>query len=164
MFSDVVLKTGKIISVEKHPKADKLFIEKVDMGNGEIRQIVSGLVAYYREEELLGKTVIIVCNLKTANLRGYESQGMLLAAETEGKSKVEILTSDAPPGTPVLLNAISNQDTTATLSEITSEITIEQFFSVPISVTDNRVNICGKPLTINSKPIITIEVINGKVG
>jgi methionyl-tRNA synthetase len=79
-FSDLDLEVGEILSVEQHPHADKLFIEKVKLGDGE-RQIVSGLVGHYFPENLVGKKVVIVRNLATAKLRGVESHGMLLAAE-----------------------------------------------------------------------------------
>ncbi len=74
------LEVGRIIGVEKHPDAEKLFVEKVLLSDGE-RQIVSGLAGYYFPEELVGKKVVIVKNLKPAVLRGVESNGMLLAAE-----------------------------------------------------------------------------------
>ncbi|MBD3210307.1 methionine--tRNA ligase [Candidatus Micrarchaeota archaeon] len=79
-FSDLDLEVGEIISVEKHPDADKLFIEKIRLGDGE-RQIVSGLAGHYFPENLVGRKVVIVKNLAGAKLRGAESEGMLLAAE-----------------------------------------------------------------------------------
>ena len=79
-FADLDLEVGEITSVEKHPDADKLFIEKVKLGDEE-RQIVSGLAGHYFPENLVGKKVVIVKNLAAAKLRGVESQGMLLAAE-----------------------------------------------------------------------------------
>lgn len=79
-FQRVHLRVGVVTSVENHPKADKLYVLKVDLG-GEERQIVAGLKAFVKPEELLGKRVVIVANLQAAVLRGVESQGMLLAAE-----------------------------------------------------------------------------------
>jgi len=87
------LRVGKIIEVEEHPNADKLYVLKVDLGN-EIRTIVAGLKPYYSKEELKGKYVVIVANLEPKKLRGIESQGMLLAAD-DGKT-VAILTVDRP--------------------------------------------------------------------
>jgi len=74
---------ARIIKIERHPKADRLYIETLDDGSGLERVIVSGLVPFYREDELLGKNIIIVNNLKPAKLRGIESKGMLLAASTK---------------------------------------------------------------------------------
>ena len=75
---------AKIVEIARHPKADKLYVETVDLGT-ERRQIVSGLVPYYREEELLGHCIVLVANLKPAQLRGVESNGMLLAAQPDAR-------------------------------------------------------------------------------
>ncbi|HVL86397.1 MAG TPA: methionine--tRNA ligase [Candidatus Thermoplasmatota archaeon] len=79
-FAKLDLRVGLVTSVEDHPKADKLYVLKVDLGDGE-RQIVAGLRGHVAREALLGKRVVIVANLAPATLRGVESQGMLLAAE-----------------------------------------------------------------------------------
>ncbi len=76
----VELKVGQIKEVEKVAKSKKLYKLKVDVGEKELRTIVSGLVPYYTEEELAGKQVVVVTNLQPAKLCGVESQGMLLAA------------------------------------------------------------------------------------
>lgn len=83
-FKKMDLQTGTIIEVEKHPKADKLYILQVDLGKDTV-QIVSGLVDSFSIEELQNKKVVVVANLKPAVLRGVESQGMILAAEDNGK-------------------------------------------------------------------------------
>lgn len=154
-FNCILLKAGRIINIERHPKADKLYIEKIDMGNGEIRQIVSGLVPFYKEEELLNKTIIVVSNLKPANLRGTLSSGMLLAAENEDRSVVEVLSPEAEPGTIITIEkTIPKSD----------EITIDDFFSFPLSVKDNVLNYQGKNLMANGKEIKSSKVVNGKVG
>jgi methionyl-tRNA synthetase len=92
-FSTLDLEVGEILSVENHPDAEKLFVEKVKLGDGE-RQIVSGLVGYYFPENLVGKKVVIVKNLAPAKLRGVESQGMLLAAE--GRERAPMHDGKAP--------------------------------------------------------------------
>jgi methionyl-tRNA synthetase len=78
-FAKVKLKTVIITSAERVPKSDKLVRLQVDTG-GESRQIVAGIAKHYRPEDLVGKTVVIVSNLKPARLMGLESQGMVLAA------------------------------------------------------------------------------------
>ena len=83
-FDKVKFKVGEIISAEDHPKADKLLVFKVKLGE-EVRQIVSGIKQYYEAEELIGKKVVVVTNLKPIKLRGVESKGMILAAEKDGK-------------------------------------------------------------------------------
>lgn len=154
-FSTLNLRVGKIIEVKKHPEADKLYVEKVDLGNGETRQIVSGLVAYYTEEELLGKKIIVAYNLKSAKLRGVLSEGMLLAAETRKKKTVEVISPDEPVGSVVKVgDSVPNSET----------ITIEDFFSVPMRVENYEVLFNGEPLTINGNKISVENVEKGKVG
>lgn len=82
-FAKTELKVGKVISCEKVEGADKLLKETVDLGNGDIRTIVSGIAKSYTPEEMVGKKVVIVSNLKPAKLRGIESQGMVLCAVDE---------------------------------------------------------------------------------
>lgn len=79
-FAKLELRVAKVIKCEAHPKADKLLVLTVKLGPEE-RSIVSGIKAWYKPEDLLGKSVIIVANLKPVKLRGIESQGMILAAE-----------------------------------------------------------------------------------
>ena len=75
----VDLRVGKIVSAERVEKSEKLVKLKVDIGT-ETRQVVAGIGKSYTPEELMGKSIVIVANLKPAKLMGIESQGMLLAA------------------------------------------------------------------------------------
>ncbi len=79
-FAKLDLRVGKIIEADLHPKADKLLVFKVKVGD-ETRQIVSGIRKWYKPEDLIGKKVVVVMNLKPIKLKGVESQGMLLAAD-----------------------------------------------------------------------------------
>ena len=85
-FSKLDLRVGKVLSCERHPDADKLFILQVDIGEEKPRQIVSGLAQSYTPGQVMGKTIVVIANLKKAVIRGVESNGMLLA----GKSGKEI--------------------------------------------------------------------------
>jgi tRNA-binding protein len=104
-FSKVELKVGLIKSAERI-EGTRLLKLIVDLG-GEERQIISGIAEYYSPEQLIGKKVIVVANLKPKMIRGFESQGMILAAgckEDEDKGiKPTLLTvdGDVPPGTRV---------------------------------------------------------------
>ena len=82
-FEKVQLKVGTIVECEKVPKADKLLCSKVDLGEGSPRTIVSGIAKYYTPEEMVGKQVVVVTNLKPVKLRGIESQGMVLCASDD---------------------------------------------------------------------------------
>ena len=95
------LRLGRVIEAEAHPKADKLLVLKVDLGK-EQRQLVAGLREYYRPEELVGKTVVVLANFEPRKLRGIWSQGMVLAGVEEG-GEVGLITCDKQlkPGTKV---------------------------------------------------------------
>ncbi len=102
-FKKVDMKVGRIESAEDHPDADNLLVLQTDVGEGEPRTLVAGLVGHYEKDELEGKQVVVVTNLEPARLRGVESQGMVLAAQ-EGDDNVVLLTLDEEmsPGSPVL--------------------------------------------------------------
>lgn len=91
-FSDLDLKVAQIKEVKDHPNADKLYILKLDLGIEE-KQIVSGLKLAYKPEELLNKKIIVINNLEHSNIRGVESQGMLLAVEDDS-GKLSLLTTE----------------------------------------------------------------------
>ncbi|MCA9670715.1 MAG: methionine--tRNA ligase subunit beta [Myxococcales bacterium] len=91
-FAKVQLRVAEILSVEPHPNADKLLKIKVHDGERE-RQIIAGIAAWYQPDELVGKRIVIVANLKPAKLRGELSEGMLLAAD-DSDGKLGVLTPD----------------------------------------------------------------------
>ncbi|KPU27498.1 methionine--tRNA ligase [Caloranaerobacter sp. TR13] len=82
-FDKIDLRVAKVIEAKKHPNADKLLVLQLEVGD-EKRQVVSGIAKYYNPEDLVGKNVILVANLKPIKLRGIESHGMVLAA-SKGK-------------------------------------------------------------------------------
>ncbi|MBR7152040.1 MAG: methionine--tRNA ligase [Clostridia bacterium] len=95
-FMNVELRTAKILSCEKVPKAKKLLKLQIDLGY-EQRQVVSGIAKWYAPEDLIGKTIIVVANLKPATLCGIESNGMILASGEE-TVRVVFLAEDTPLG------------------------------------------------------------------
>ena len=97
-FSKIELKTGTILKCEKHPKADKLLVSQIDVGNGDVRQIVSGIATHFTPEDMVGRQVIVVTNLKPAKLRGVESQGMILVGETANDEQLALAACDLPNG------------------------------------------------------------------
>ncbi|MDR2305302.1 MAG: methionine--tRNA ligase [Treponema sp.] len=170
-FSNTLdLRVAKIVKIERHPKADKLYIETLEIGNAdgtfEERVIVSGLVPFYKEEGLLGKHIIVAYNLKAAKLRGVESKGMLLAASDmngepgeDGKpaERCEVLdASGIPTGTRVVLEGTESGNPP-------EEIDIDTFFSVPMLVKDSAVTVGGKALCLDGKPIKTVIIGEGEV-
>jgi methionyl-tRNA synthetase len=99
-FQKLELRVAEIKEVHNHPDADKLYVLKVDAG-GEERQLVAGLRPYMTADKLLGKKVVIVANLEPAQLRGVESQGMLLAAQDGDHVTILTPDEDVPPGSVV---------------------------------------------------------------
>lgn len=102
-FKKVEIRIGKILSAEKVDGTDKLLRLSVDMGEEKPRQIVSGIAAYYPDPlTLVGVKCAFAANLEPRTIRGFESQGMILAATTEGGGFALLTPSnDIPPGTPL---------------------------------------------------------------
>jgi len=90
-FKRLDIRIGTVTEVEKVPGSDKLYKLQVDIG-GELRQIVTGLVDWYTADDLAGKVIAVVLNMKPAKIFGQWSYGMLLAAEIDGK--LALLTTD----------------------------------------------------------------------
>lgn len=85
-------RVGRIVTAKKHPDADSLYVEEVDVGEGKMRTVVSGLVRFIPEAEMQNRMAVLLCNLKPAKMRGVTSEAMVMCASTP--EKVEIL---APP-------------------------------------------------------------------
>jgi len=152
-FEDVDLEIGQITEVKKHPDAEKLYIEKIKMKEGE-RQVVSGLVPYYAADELLDKKVIIVKNLMPAELRGVESQGMLLVAEDKDENVELLSSSDWNIGDKVSLEIEGHPK---------PHISFKEFSKIKLEVKDNKVLADGDQLYVNGKELKTKNVKEGKV-
>ncbi len=159
----VDLRAATITAVTQHPEADKLFIETLDDGTPEGRTIVSGLVGHYTAEELIGRTIIVVANLKPAKLRGVKSEGMLLAASAgEGDAEVvDVLFLDGvAPGTALHLSGMEAQRP----AEPPKRIKVDAFFELPIHVEDGVVMVGQAPLLAGDTPVTTTRVRTGSVG
>ncbi|MCL2374337.1 MAG: class I tRNA ligase family protein, partial [Treponema sp.] len=170
------LRVAKILKIERHPKADKLYIETLEVANAdgsiEERVIVSGLVPFYKEEDLLNKKIIMAYNLKPAKLRGVESRGMLLAAsdrrgpvgeDGNPTERVEVLDAgDIPIGTRVFLEGLEPADA-KDMPEPPPEIDIDAFFSISIETKEKTVMAGGRALTLEGKRITTEIVSDGAV-
>ena len=169
IFGHLDLEVGQILSVEKHPNAEKLFIERVLLSDGE-RQIVSGLVGHYFAEELVGKKVVILKNLKPAMLRGVESRGMLLAAEgrEHAPSKVErggglesaavevVFCDQSKVGEKIMQKGERTNSKTL--------LTFDEFKKIKIEVRDFVIMAEGKTLSTESEELRMKNVKEGIVG
>ena len=159
----IVLKTARIMEVSRHPDADKLYVLKVDDGRIKDRIIVSGLVGFFTEEELLNKDIVIADNLKPRKMRGIDSNGMLLAASYEKEDGDEVLELVSAPnasvGTRLTLKGYEES-----FNDDAKMISADTFFSVPIKVVSGIVQIEGVPLLVDGKEIEAQIVLNGDVG
>jgi methionyl-tRNA synthetase len=105
-FSKIDLRVARVIGVKDHPNADTLYMLHLDLGTIGKRVIIAGMKPFYSKEEITGKKIIIVSNLKPANIRGIKSNGMLLAAD-DNKGTCSLLDpGKADPGTEVLVEGI----------------------------------------------------------
>jgi len=155
---DIQLVVGKIVEIERHPEAEKLYVEKIDCGEAEPRTIVSGIVPYYKEEELLGKNVVVVANLKPTKLRGIKSMGMILAAEDKDENVEVIFPEAAEPGTPVVLAGDTRENREY------KRLKASRFFEIPLRAEDHIVKTGETALTVNGEELKTSTVKNGEVG
>jgi methionyl-tRNA synthetase len=144
------LKVAKIIEVNDHPDADKLYVLQLDLGE-EKRQLVAGLKGHYTKEELKDKKIIVVTNLKYAKLRGVESQGMLLAGD-DGKS-VGVLTCDKSwPGDSVFVDGLENSE---------EKIKFEDFQKIRIEIKNGNALFDGKKLKTQKENVKSEKVGDG---
>lgn len=111
-FERLDIRVGKILSVDVHPDAESLYLEKVDVGEDEPRTIISGLRKYCTIEEISDQYVLVLCNLKPRKMRGIVSHGMLLCASTPFEGEGDVSFSDNDDFTveimsPTTLNGIT---------------------------------------------------------
>lgn len=93
--SSLDIRVGLVRKVWKHPSADSLLVEEIDLGDGGVRQVVSGLAKYLKEEDMLDRRIVMIANVKPGKLRDVLSAGLVLCASTSDHSRVEPL---LPPG------------------------------------------------------------------
>ncbi len=99
-FIKVDMRVGKVIKAERVEKSNKLLCLSINIGTEE-RQILSGIAKYYSPEELINKNVIVVANLAPREIMGYKSEGMVLAADDNGKPSLLSPLEDTPPGSQI---------------------------------------------------------------
>jgi len=99
-FAKVDLRVGQVLTAERVPKSDKLLMMNIDIGEEQPRQVLAGIAEFYEAEKMIGRKVVVVANLKPRKLRGYESQGMVVAASygEAGTPVIATFTEDVPNG------------------------------------------------------------------
>ena len=157
-FSKLDLRTAKIMKVSDHPNADKLYVLDVDVGALGKRTLVAGLKNHYQKQELEGKTIVIVANLKPAKLRGVESKGMLLAAE-DTKGVVSLLKpGEVKPGESVTIKGIPK--------DVSNILEFDDFMQVKmivdnkqeISYNNQKIQTDQGPITVDKPVEVGAEV------
>jgi methionine--tRNA ligase beta chain len=97
-IGNLEIRVGRIVHVERHPQADTLYVEKIDVGEAEPRTIISGLVKYMKEDDLKEKLVLVLCNLPAKEMRGIKSNGMVLAASVMEGEESKVALIEPPSG------------------------------------------------------------------
>ena len=146
------LRVAQVPEASLHPKADKLLVLKLDVGDHQ-RQVVAGIRSCYAPETLVGRKIVVVANLKPAKLRGEESQGMLLAA-SEGET-ISVLAPDAPVGTHAKVGTLE--------AASAKEIAIQDFAAFTIEARGGKVFFNGEPLLVGDAQVATDQPVTGKV-
>ncbi|OLY84606.1 tRNA-aminoacylation cofactor ARC1 [Smittium mucronatum] len=116
--SMIDMRVGKIIKVDRHPDADSLYLEQIEIGEENPRQVISGLVKYIPIDQMIDRTIIVICNLKPATMRGIKSYAMVLCADSVDGTKVEFVEPPAgsKPGDRVYFEGFGGQEPEALLN------------------------------------------------
>lgn len=152
-FGRLQLRIGKILEVKKHPNADQLYWLSVDTGEDEPRSVVAGLVKRYSPEELSGRKVVLLANLKPAKIRDISSMGMVLVCKH--RNKMELL--DASPFETGQIITVDKQNIDH------SELTIEEFGEADLHVKNGVLMFGEQKCSIGGIPIETGNLKAGKV-
>jgi len=126
-------RVAEIVKVDEHPSADKLYVMTVSLGNLGERRIVAGIKPWYKKEDLQGKKIVLVANLKPAVIRGVRSQGMLLAADD---GKPSLLIANDEPGSLIFFEGME--------IEPADEIDFDEFIKMDIEVRNGLITYKGK--------------------
>ena len=143
------LKVAEVLEAKRIPDADKLYVLQINLGK-EKRQIVAGMVPHYSEEEIVGKHIVVVANLKKVKLRGFESKGMLLAASKD--ERVRLLECPASsPGAEVVVEGFQNN---------VNQISYDDFQKVNLDVKYKQVWFENKQLKTD-KEDVSVDAADG---
>lgn len=163
LFADkVTLKVSKVIEAKRHPDADKLYILTLDTGKEDHTTIVSGIVPFYEIDQLEGRNIVLVENLKPANFRGVKSRGMLLAAsdpEAAHHETCEVIFADE-----IEVGSELNPENTTVPTEKRTQLKPDLFFSLPFKTVDGFVEIDGHKIAHQDKNLKVFKYVNGDVG
>jgi methionine--tRNA ligase beta chain len=152
-FSILDIKVGEILEVEPHPKATHLYVLSVDIGEKSPIKLCAGLVAWFTPEDLHKRKILVLANLKDADIHGIKSEGMILTAEKRKKIDLFDL-KNFPIGERVMAkDPLINPE----------KIGLEDFKKVELSVKNRHFQWEDQILRVSGRPVQTKELQNGKI-
>ncbi|MEM2954336.1 MAG: methionine--tRNA ligase [Candidatus Nanoarchaeia archaeon] len=155
-FAALDLKVAEIKAVEDVPDTEKLYKLKLSLGKYGYREIVAGIKQHYKPEELIGKKIVIVANLKPAKIKTILSQGMLLACEEKSSGKIGVLTvTESEPGSDVFVMGIDKKPV--------EELDLDQFVKITLITKAGSVYYKNKPLQTYREKVKVENVSEGKI-
>ena len=151
-FSKFDLRVAKIVNIKDVPGADNLYLLQIDLGPLGKRVIVAGMKPYYSKEEMMGRSIVVVSNLKPAKIRGIESKGMLLAAEDDQGTCSLLNPQEATPGSEVFIEGIPREPMPV--------LEFEDFKKVEMTIDENQKAVySGKPLQSKTHEVVSDKKI-----
>ena len=147
-ISKLDIRVGVITKAWLHEEADSLFCEEIDIGEGEPRQIASGLRAHYNVDDLVGQRVLVLANLKARKLVGFASHGMVLCASKDGKVEFVEPPQDAAVGERVMVQGFAGEP--ATENQILKKKMLDQIFPDLATNANGEAAYKGVPLSTSA--------------
>ncbi|CAI5998805.1 unnamed protein product [Closterium sp. NIES-65] len=164
------LRVGRVVRAWKHPEADSLYVEEVDVGEeGGPRTICSGLVKYIPEADMQDRLVVVLANLKPRNMRGVKSNGMLLAASDDAHENVQLLSppAEAAPGERIWFGAeadVASQAAAATPNQLQKKKIWEAVQPQLKTTEDCVATLLDKPMRVASGVITCKSLAKANIG
>ena len=162
------IRVGKILSCEKHPDADALYLEQIDVGEEEPRTVISGLANFVPLDDMQGRMVAVVCNLKPVKMRGIMSSGMVLCGSNEEHTEVEILDppAGAQPGEHLMLEGfgIMKPGPEDAVLKSKSQQGVWKMVAPDLKLVNGEATYNGKLFTTSAGPLSCKKLTDGTVG
>jgi len=155
------IRVGKIVKCERHPDADGLYVEQIDLGEGKLRNVCSGLVKHIPIEQMQDIMVVLLCNLKPCKLRGVVSEAMVLCASTPEKVELMIPPAGAQIGDKITCEGFEGEP----ISECTPKNKVFDMVAVDLKTNDDMIGTYkGKTLEVKGKgPLMSKTLKNVQI-
>ncbi len=153
VYAGIDIRVGVIVDAWEHPSSEKLWCEKIDVGEAEPREIGSGLRAFYNREGMVGARVLVVCNLKAIKLAGFPSNGMVLCTKgADGSVAFLPPPADAKPGDRLVLPGVPDTVEKLSPSQVVKQKLWEKIAPVLATNAEGLASVAGQVLLVNGKP------------